>query len=146
MDLRAWFLAALRDERPVPLRLHGRDAAPDGAPQWSRGLRRWLAAHPNDLEQTVEVVPCPHPLTLGRPEGCGLCAGAGATEAVITRWRWPLWRALRSLGASARGRRHLRTLAAIAAGRPVDETAAAAALRAVRARWRRWRSGSPLST
>lgn len=136
MDLRAWFLEALAAEGTPPLRLHEGVAA-DGAPDWSHGFAAWLARSPADLDTTVEATDCPHPLTLGRAAYCQLCGGSGAATATVRRWRYPLWRALRSLRGSARGRRHLATLAAIAEGRPVPDEAAVAALRSLRARWRR---------
>lgn len=136
VDLRAWFLEQLAAEGCPPLRLHAGVAA-DGSPEWARAFAAWLARAPGDLERHLEAVPCPHPGTLGRPDDCALCGGAGSVEATVSRWRWPLWRALRALGRSRRGREHLRVLAAIAAGRDVPEAAATAALRSVRARWRR---------
>lgn len=136
MDLRAWFLEALANEGSPPLRLHEGVAA-DGSPDWSRAFWRWLGRTPADIERLVERVSCPHPATLGIAETCDACGGTGSVTATVTRWRYPLWRALRSLRGSSRGRRHLATLAAIAAGRPVPDEAAVAALRSLRARWRR---------
>lgn len=131
-----WFRKALDEEFRPPLRLHAREVAEDGAPEWHRELWRWLTRSPADLTTTVERGTCAHPLTLGRPEGCRLCGGLGVWEGTVRRWKWPLWRAMRSLARSERGRRHLAILVRVAAGERVEGEEARAALAAVRARWR----------
>jgi hypothetical protein len=134
--LRDWFLETLRSEGAVPQRLHAREVAEDGSPEWHREFWRWLTRSPADVVSATERTSCPHPITLGRPDGCGLCGGLGVVEGTVTRWKWPLWRALRNLRRSEKGRRHLVILARIAAGMAVEEGDARAALAAVRARYR----------
>lgn len=135
--LRDWFLGSLAAERAVPLALHDRGVAEDGAPEWSHAWWAWLLADPRQTVRWRERQECRHSLTLGRPDGCRLCGGLGVVEAEVTRERYPLWAALRRLRASQRGRQHLLVLAAIAEGRPVPEEEELAALQAVRQRYRR---------
>ena len=48
-----WFMAAARDD--VPLRIHSRDTADDGDPEWHPSFTAWLVAHPAAVDREGHV-------------------------------------------------------------------------------------------
>jgi hypothetical protein len=48
-----WFMDAARDD--IPIRIHSRDTAEDGDPQWHPSFQTWLLAHPAATDREGHV-------------------------------------------------------------------------------------------
>ena len=52
-----WYMHEARDD--IPVRIHSRDTADDGDPEWHPSFRQWLMQHPGavDLDAVAPAVP-----------------------------------------------------------------------------------------
>ena len=48
-----WFMGEVADD--IPVRLHSRDTADDGDPEWHPAFRRYIAGHPGAYDRDGEV-------------------------------------------------------------------------------------------
>lgn len=86
------------DGRPIPMRLHDRDTEGEGGLRFSGAFLAFLRARPFDAQTTEETDVCHHPqLTGDYIRACPDCWGIGTREYTRTRYRYPMWAALRCI-------------------------------------------------
>lgn len=104
-DALGWISSVYVDDRPVPMRLH--DMVTDtqgelGTPRLTAAFVRWLTAKPADTMDVTVTVDCP---SVSHSSGdrstglCPICMGRGTYDVVRRHFRYPMWRALKSLAA-----------------------------------------------
>lgn len=96
LALQTLWLADNWDE--MPWRLHARavdDGSAWGAPAYSRQFEQWIGSRASDTVTRSVTKPCEHE---GGPAGaCRACGGTGDKSMYVTRYRYPMRRALSEL-------------------------------------------------
>jgi hypothetical protein len=103
-DAIEWLRSVWNDERPVPYKLHDlrtHSQGELGTPWMTAAFITWVTARSDDKSDIIETVTCPNPAhhdgDWRASVSCGICLGIGTYEVERLRYRYPLWRALRSL-------------------------------------------------
>jgi hypothetical protein len=143
------------DQRTIPSRLHTRDPEATGLTHDKKGCEclsctdgpttralgsnafapsfgSYLDATPSQVIEEERTVSCYHPTLRGQdPRDCRECIGTGVKQQRVTRYRYPMWRAMTKLQNSLAPRRqpHPYGLVVVVAARGFQAPVAAQTLR-----------------